>query len=745
MAMKYATRRHGRDRLLLVAVEQQDLAVVQQQLAAGADVSARDRQGRTALHVAAANHNQQIVGALLAAGADVSAPVHEYSTPAVIKPPYSGTTPLLSLAKAVRDQSYDERTRRYCSCGLLGVPSPCEHKHKCSPTCDQRAGVVQQLAAAGAQMDAAADHLHECTPLQDVAAAGCPTLVAALLAAGADPGSSIRNGYSVLHAAASGGSLEVVQQVLGALGPSRAAALLNPEQRSYSSYAPPLHVAAEKGVAEVVQQLVAAGADVEQQYGYSCTRSKTTALDRALWSCHFHLVPLLLTPGSITRGHPLLTLAGSSRRFHVLPESTWTAAAAKAATALLAAGANSSVKSEEGLTPVEAAAAHGHPAVLRVLLEHELLQQQQRQQQQAEGVAAAAAATAGSSQPLLSLFKQVGVHALAEGNGHTWHLLLTLAADALGEAGVHSLWSDMKQQLQQPLLASGPMRLTYLPERPRTVLRAWFECWAAACKGLAPQQQSGVARRLEQLVVCPHQRQQQQQQQQPRAASKQPRLARELRMLSSTTAAASGPAVGVGAVGRPGKAFKLRPGSSSGVCSSSSSSSRAARAEARHLGAEASQRRELEAAAARGDESGVRAALVQLPDRAKSLLTAAVAAGGAGHWGLCMGLLRELVMLDAAEGRQGPDLGREDVFHLIAAFLELPTQLAPQQQQQEVVEDPVEANRQVILRLQQKAIRHLQAVYPVCDALLADWLALRQQQQRELRDAVVAAVTAAAG
>jgi ankyrin repeat protein len=610
--------------------------------------------------------------------------------------------------------------------------------------------VVQQLVAAGAQLDAA-DRPYERTPLHTAADAGCPTLVAALLAAGADPGSTTPKGYTVLHAAASSGSLVVVQQVLGALGPNRAAALLNPEQGAVSQ-PPPLHYAAGTGVVEVVRELVAAGADVEQQYMCPLVRTISTALDGAFLGSHFHLVPLLFTPGIAQKSHPLLSLARAARRHPDLPEGPWAAAAAKAATALLAGGANTSVKSKEGLTPVETAAAWGHPAVLQVLLEHELLQQP-RQQQQAEGVSAAAAAPAGSSQPLLALFQKLGAHALSHGDGHTWRLLLTLAADAWGQAGVHTLWRDIKQQLQQTRLESGPLRLRYLPDRPRTVLRAWFECWAAACKGLAAQE-VGMVQRLQQLVVLPQQHQRQHQQQ-PRAASKQPRLARELRMLSSTTTAAAGAAAGAGgAVGRSGTAPNFWHGSSSGVCSSSSGggggscSSRAARAEARHLGAEASQRRELEAAAARGDESRVRAALGQLSDRGKGLLAACVAAGAAGHWGLCMGLLRELVMLDEAKGREGPAPGRDDVSHLVAAFLRLATQLAPQQQQQqqqEVVEHPVEATRPAENRLQQEAITHLQAVYPVCDVLLADWLVLRQQQQRELRDAVVAAVTVAAG
>jgi len=196
---------------------------------------------------------------------------------------------------------------------------------------------------------------------------------------------------------------------------------------------------------------------------------------------------------------------------------------------------------------------------------------------------------------------------------------------------------------------------------------------------------------------------------------------------------------------------------------SSSSSSRAARAEARRLAAVAKVTRQLEAAAASGDEEGLHAALQQVPNRAQGLSAAVAAASSAGHWGLCMALLRELVMLDEV-------LAKKVVQHMaVEAQSRLPARVAPQQQQQqqtlepplqqqqqeeedeeeeeEEEEDPLEAARlaEMRLRLKQEGIMRLQAALQVCDALLDDWLALRQQRKRELRDAVVAAVTAAAG
>jgi hypothetical protein len=57
--------------------------------------------------------------------------------------------------------------------------------------------------------------------------------------------------------------------------------------------------------------------------------------------------------------------------------------------------------------------------------------------------------------------------------------------------------------------------------------------------------------------------------------------------------------------------------------------------------------------------------------------------------------------------------------------------------------DPVSEEEGAAAAGQQKPLQKLRAALQLCDALMADWLALRKQQTRELREAVVAAVTAA--
>jgi hypothetical protein len=588
--------------------------------------------------------------------------------------------------------------------------------------------VVQQLVAAGAQVDAAAAHDSDYRPLHYVAEAGCPTLVAALLQAGADPGSTALNGYTVLHAAASSGSLEVVQQVLGALGSSRAACNgVGQSQRSTWKGEPlpastPLHLAARAGVAGVVEVLVAAGGDLEQQDDRGCT-----GLHLALVLEHFHLVPLLVTPANANVCFRLAFM-GAIRCYHSAPleylarsaclstqqERPWGAAAAKAATALLAAGADSSSISSQGLTPVLAAACWGPPAMLQVLLEHEVQQQQQQQQQ-------------GSTQPLLALLQRLGAHAVAAGTGSTWRMLINQAVDRLGQEGVHALWGAVKQQLQQQLEPLPGIREQFMGtadvtrERALHVFSAWSQCWTAACKDLAAQR-SGIVQRVEQLVVGPQQHQPQQGgSARAAAAGKRPRLARELRMLEDVTNAAAAAAA---AGGRGGNPPTTQQGSSRSSSGGATSSSRAARAKARSKAAAAFQLTELRALAAGDNKEGVHAILRHLPDRAAGLSAAAAAACGAWHWSLCLQLLRELVMLDEAKGRAAALKVRIEVWEKVPGCADAEQQEEEQQQQ--------------------CTMRLLQASCQVGDAWLADWVTCWREHRRQLRVAVVAAVTAAA-
>jgi hypothetical protein len=475
-------------------------------------------------------------------------------------------------------------------------------------------------------------------------------------------------------------------------------------------------------------------------------------------------VPLLVTPGNVnqrfsnteqtiewSRGCMPLFTAASFRHENI---SCWCAmakrpecrqllakAAAAAVGALLAAGADASIKHELERTPLAEAAARGHPEVLQVLLEHELQQAKEPQQQQQEG---------GAARQLAALLHQLGVHALDGCNGSTWRLLVTLAADRLGVARMHSLWGSLKQQLQQvqqqPLARgracqeeeAGMLALT----TPIDLVNIWLDCWVPACLELAAQQ-SNITGPLEKFVEWMHQRQplppqplsQQQQQQQkkkkkkkkrgtslPGPVSKQhgplqlvgrPPEQPEMVFFGPTEAASTA----AGAVGVAGGADS-RAGcvtSSNGSSSSSSSSGREARAKARQAAA-AIRNMEPAAAAKASGRPTFCADLGLHPDTAESLPAVAAAAAGAGQWDLCMRLLRQLVMLDEGKGRAAVRS-----VHAAAGG-------GGQQRRQHLQHEAQQ--------------RQLQAALQVCDALCAAWLALRKQRVAELRECVVAAAKA---
>jgi hypothetical protein len=545
--------------------------------------------------------------------------------------------------------------------------------------------------------------------------------VAALLQAGADPGYTTPKRYTLLHAAVDSGSREVVQQALGALGSSRVAEVLG--SRPGAEAVPPLHSAACSGYLEVAEALVAAGADKEEQ-----NEVGMTALHMALARGQCHLVPLLVTPGIVNQQYSsgatklFYTCLTGDTPLHQAVVRPWSqqldmnsgpeyqamvTAAQQAVAALLTAGADTSAKDKEGHTPLAVAAAQGKPEVMEVLLKHVLQQytaELQSQQQQGHDY--------------MRMLQKASAMSVVHGS-NTWQVFLPMVADTLGEEGVRSMWYGDEQQQpqhQQPDEEEGGISDPYKAGR---IVSTMLRCWTAAWDNLATQRRQ-LTGRLEQLVTRPHQQQQQQQQQQlwssggPGSASKRPRLARELRSLSEGPATATKAAAAAAAAAGAGHLTAMAAWGSDN--SSSGSSSRAARARARHTAAAASHMTQLKAAAASGSEQGVHAALAQLPDMLQGLSAAAGAAGGAGHWGLFMKLLGEMAMLGETKRQKVQRLcAQGDTAALLSSYVHICFSAGLDE------DTAVDGG----------------------DALMADWLALRQQAVRELREAVVAAAEAA--
>jgi len=295
--------------------------------------------------------------------------------------------------------------------------------------------------------------------------------------------------------------------------------------------------------------------------------------------------------------------------------------------------------------------------------------------------------------------------------------------DTLGKEGLQTLWADLQQVLQDS------QQLAQLPEGLQVLfddtshacscaLAAWVECWARACREHA--QRVATQARLQQLFhhPCRHP-----QQQRGGRRSKRPRLARELAMLleqqeQPAPAMASSAAAGI---------------------NSDRSRRSSRRAQLAGIRQQVAARQRLQAGAASGDEKKVRAAIEELPDRPSELYVAAVAAGRESQWGLCMRLLRELVVLDVAKARVAVQLIHDQLTRQMPDPEEefVPPPVVGFKQQLQVAD----AYWQFRARVHDK--KRVRAALQLCDTLLEDWLVVRQLPVPGLEEAVVTAVESA--
>jgi hypothetical protein len=187
---------------LMLAAEEGDMDSVRKLLAGGADVTAKDFDGRTALSHAFRHtrRGEALVPVLLAAGADPNAADHQ------------GQTPLYYAAF-------------------------------------QSTTVIQQLLGAGARVNAA-DKWGE-TALMEAAGQGAVENLRALVAAGADVNMKDESGRTALMEAAEAGSLDALRVLLAA------GAGVNMRDRSGETA---LSMAERKGYLKAADLLKAAGA-----------------------------------------------------------------------------------------------------------------------------------------------------------------------------------------------------------------------------------------------------------------------------------------------------------------------------------------------------------------------------------------------------------------------------------------------------------------------------------------------------
>ena len=169
-------------------------ATVETLISAGADLSARDKEGWTPTHCGAANGHADTLKSLITAGASVDAADNH------------GLTPLREAAAA------------------------------------GHTAAVDALLSEGADVNAKCKQGY--TPLHDAAWQGRADAVRVLLDHGADPRLKAVDGRSALHCGAARGNRGVVEQLLPLCGPSD----INSHDRDGWT---PMHKAAQEGHSEV--------------------------------------------------------------------------------------------------------------------------------------------------------------------------------------------------------------------------------------------------------------------------------------------------------------------------------------------------------------------------------------------------------------------------------------------------------------------------------------------------------------
>jgi len=192
---------------LHAAVQRGDLAQIEQRIAAGADVNARDAQGRTPLHVATFAKQRDAIRALARAGADLGAlenDRYDAVTIAAVADDEETLRVLLSLGASAKLV-----TSRYDGTALIAA-AHLGHD-----------GVVRQLIAAGAPLDHV-NNLHWTALIEAIVlgngGARHVATVRALVEAGASTRLADRDGRTPLALARSRGYDEMVH-ILGRSAP----------------------------------------------------------------------------------------------------------------------------------------------------------------------------------------------------------------------------------------------------------------------------------------------------------------------------------------------------------------------------------------------------------------------------------------------------------------------------------------------------------------------------------------------
>jgi ankyrin repeat protein len=599
--------------------------------------------------------------------------------------------------------------------------------------------------------------------------------------------------YTVLHAAASSGNHEVMQQVLSALGSKAQAKLRYLGQRGAggSTCHTPLHLAAAGGNYTMVQMLLAAGADVGRRDSQG-----SMPLHRAAAAGHLEVVRALVAAGADLDSQD----AGKATPLHLAAAGGHT----EVARVLVAAGAGLDSQGAHSDTPLHLAAEGGHTEVTQVLVAAGAgLDRQGRYKATPLHLAAAwghkevaqALVAAGADRDLQDAFGDMPLHKALAAHRHQLVPLLVTPSNVnhavRGDAALHIAATAAAKGVAL-LLAAGAC-LTDRNDKGLTALAvAAGDGCTAALHVLLQHHLQQHSSRSQLLAVL-----------QEAADQALSRGGRRQWSLLATTAMGVLGEEGLHSLWRtykqratdtehPHFAVSIRPSCTleAWIELWTSGCSELATQRSRITGRlqqlvmnpqqqqqQAQPEQQLEAASPAGflqagnsaravcgfgTESAPDPLLapnaaedgseeqVQAAAKLAGLSAAAVAAVEGGDWGLTMRLLRQLEAEDATKAKQAVR-----AVHAAVSKQQLLLLLQQQQQQQQQQQLQAEAGAAAEVEeddssddawrkeQEEENRRHtadLTAAVQVADALLPDWLGTQRQRPQELRDAVLAAV-----
>lgn len=340
-------------------VKHQNQPLVEALINRGVNLTVRNEDGDTALHVAARVGNVEIASLLLEAGSDVNAEGYGGATPSQCV----GRSSDKRMEQVLRDWEVDadEKEKSILKSRHLVEESKRGVEHKLGDKKEPRNGdgltpllqavkdgnldTVRSLMKAGANMEA--EDGGQRTALQVAARQGHIDLIEILLASGArtDVGGDWKEAALLL--AAEYGKLGVVNALL-AVG-----AKVHGREGTTRS---PLHLAAANGHSTTVQGIIDGGAQIDRP-----DHLNETALHDAAMAGHTDIVRVLVENGANIneRGDGGTALHMAANNGH-----------AETIAMLLSRGANTEVTDNKNETALHSAAAAGHTSIVQALLDH---------------------------------------------------------------------------------------------------------------------------------------------------------------------------------------------------------------------------------------------------------------------------------------------------------------------------------------------------------------------------------------